>query len=152
MKTLNVLMGFAFVTAFCTMSPAIAQTDEAKPFDVGRQFNCKACHVNRLTEIRKNEQPTLIAPASIGNEAYGEQDSSSTQRMCLSCHDGFVEDSRLVWNGEHVTHPVGVALQEGMEIPLAGKKLMLPLNEEDEVYCGTCHLGHPGKGIHLRIG
>ena len=147
MNVFNFLKGLATAFILCVSLPAMSQTDTAKPLNVGKQFKCKACHVNKLSEIKKNEQPTLVPPDSVSQGIHGTQDSASTQRMCLSCHDGFVLDSRFVWSGEHATHPVGVALSASMEMPIVGKKQKpaLPLNEEGEVYCGTCHLGHPGK-------
>lgn len=140
-----IVKGLTVALVLCTTQAAVSQTDAAKTLNVGKKFNCKACHINRLTEIKKNVQPTLVAPESVTQEVYGPQDSASTQRMCLSCHDGFVMDSRFVWNGNHTTHPVGVSLPATMEIPMVGKKPALPLNDEGEVYCGTCHLGHTGK-------
>jgi hypothetical protein len=112
MNISNTMKGLLIVLALCTALPAISATDTPKPFNVGKQFNCKACHVNRLSEIKKNVQPTLVPPESVTQEVYDPQDSASTRRMCLSCHDSFVMDSRFVWNGNHATHPVGVALSE----------------------------------------
>lgn len=147
MKISNFVKAFTVTLAICIALPAVSQTKEAKPYNVGKQFKCNACHVNKLKEIKKPEGPTLVSAESVIQEVYGPQDAASTKRMCFSCHDGFVMDSRFVWSGEHTTHPVGVALPETMEIPLVGtkQKPALPLNEEGEVYCGTCHLGHPGK-------
>jgi len=118
----------------------------ADAIDVGKQYACQVCHVNRLGEIRKPDGPTFVDKDSIGMDSYGPQDSASTQRMSLSCHHGFELDSRFVWSGAHMTHPVGVAPPEGMDVVMAGSKTALPLNDEGEVYCGTCHVGHAGKG------
>jgi hypothetical protein len=118
--------------------------------DVGKRYKCAVCHVNRLGEIRKPAGPVFVDKTSIGMESHGPQDPASTQRMCLSCHDGFVLDSRFVWSGAHRTHPVGVAPAAGMDVAMSGKKTALPLNDEGEVYCGTCHVGHVGKGAAAR--
>jgi len=118
----------------------------AEPVDVGFQFKCQACHVNRLREVRKPKGPLLVDPKAIGMEEYGEQDSASTNRMCLSCHDGFVMDSRFVWDGGHMSHPVGKPLPEGMAVVEVDGSAVMPLNEDGEVYCGTCHIGHPVEG------
>ena len=115
----------------------------AEPIDVGKQYKCQACHVNRLKEIKGGTEPALTTAEAVAFESYGNQDPSSTQRMCLSCHDGYVLDSRYVWSEEHSAHPVGVAAP-AVVVNEKGKPV-LPLNDDGEVYCGTCHLGHKGR-------
>ena len=137
-----ILAGAALLACPAAHSPAVA----ADVVDVGKQYKCTVCHVDRLGEIRKPAGPVFVDRTSIGMERYGPQDPASTQRMCLSCHDGFVLDSRFVWSGAHATHPVGVAPAAGMDSVMSGAKTALPLNDEGEVYCGTCHVGHVGKG------
>lgn len=135
----------AGTVALCCAMALTSQVWAADVVNVGKQFKCQACHVSRLKEIRSETEPSLVDAESVGMESYGKQDPSSTQRMCLSCHDGYVLDSRFVWSEGHDMHPVGVSPLA--EIPNNAKgKPVLPLNDEGEVYCGTCHLGHPGKG------
>ena len=147
MNMSHIVKALTVALVLCAVQPAASQVEPVKTLNVGKQFSCKACHVNKLNEIKKNLQPTLVAVDSINQGVHGPQESASTQRMCLSCHDGFVLDSRFVWSENHTTHPVGVTLPPTMEIPMVGKKPKpaLPLNEEGEIYCGTCHLGHTGK-------
>jgi hypothetical protein len=102
--------------------------------------------LEKLRELKRPKGPLLIDPASISQGEYGEQESASTQRMCLSCHDGFVEDARYVWSEGHTTHPVGVKLPESMTMATVDDDPVFPLNEEDEIYCGTCHIAHLGEG------
>ncbi len=130
----------------------------AEPVDFGDRFKCAVCHVNRLRELRKPDGPLLVTRETVEQESFGAQEAASTGRMCLSCHDGFVMDSRFVWNGSHATHPVGVPLPSSMVLAEVDGEPALPLNEEGEVYCGTCHVGHPGDGeaerapTFLRVG
>jgi nitrate/TMAO reductase-like tetraheme cytochrome c subunit len=114
--------------------------------EVADQFKCPACHLEKLRELKRPKGPILIDPASIWQGDHGEQEAASTQRMCLSCHDGFVEDARYVWSDGHMTHPVGVTLPESMTIAVVDDEPVFPLNEDGEVYCGTCHTGHLGEG------
>ena len=128
---------------------ALAPIDAAQSADaveVGGMFKCPVCHVDRLREIKRPRGPMLIDPASVRQGEHGMQEPASTQRMCLSCHDGFVEDARYVWSEGHVTHPVGVTLPESMTMSVVDGEPVFPLNEDDEVYCGTCHIGHFGEG------
>jgi nitrate/TMAO reductase-like tetraheme cytochrome c subunit len=129
------------VAAMATLHPVTAAAEE-----VADQFACQACHVERLRELKRPRGPMLIEAASISAGEHGEQEPASTSRMCLSCHDGFVEDARYVWSEKHVTHPVGVTLPEGMTMKTIEDEPVFPLNEDDEVYCGTCHTGHLGDG------
>ena len=134
----SLLLGFVLVPVYSLDSNAAEE--------VAEQFKCPACHLEKLRELKRPKGPLLIDPASISMGEYGEQESASTARMCLSCHDGFVEDARYVWSEGHTTHPVGVTLPESMSIAEVDGSPVFPLNEDDEIYCGTCHSGHFGEG------
>jgi hypothetical protein len=140
----------AALAAFVTMAALPADTARAQ--EVADQFKCQACHVDRLRELRRPRGPVLIDPASISAGKHGEQEPASTSRMCLSCHDGFVEDARYVWSDKHATHPVGVKLPEGMTMKTIEDQPVFPLNADDEVYCGTCHIAHVGEGAAAKAG
>lgn len=140
----STILAAALMVLPSSFSSTIASAEEA-PTDIGRQYRCQVCHVDRLREIRRPSGPLLIDPATITMSPSGEQDPASTRRMCFSCHDGFVEDARFIWTGEHRMHPVGVTLSEGMATGPAGERPILPLNSEDKVYCGTCHVAHPPR-------
>ena len=128
----------------CTLVP-LDVARAADPVEVGDLFNCKFCHVNRMRELKKPKDPTLVDPDSVWEGEHGRQDPASTSRMCLSCHDGFVEDARYVWTGEHMAHPVGVKPPGSMTVPAIDGDPVFPLNEDGEVYCGTCHIAHLGE-------
>ena len=145
MNVSNTVKALATALSLCAALLTALPANAAEGLNVGKQFKCQACHVNRLKELKKSEGPTLVDAESVTMDIHGPQDAASTQRMCLSCHDGYVLDSRFVWSEKHTTHPVGVTPPESMNIAMVGDNPALPLNEDGEVYCGTCHLGHPGK-------
>ena len=130
----------------CLALAPIDAAQSAEAVEVGGMFKCPICHVDRLREIKRPRGPMLIDPASVRQGEHGMQEPASTQRMCLSCHDGFVEDARYVWSEGHTTHPVGVTLPESMTMATVDDEPVFPLNEDDEVYCGTCHIAHLGEG------
>ena len=114
--------------------------------EVAEQFGCPTCHVTKLKEVRKPTGPLLVDPATVGVESYGKQESASTQRMCFSCHDGFVMDSRFAWSEGHMTHPVGVKPLASMKLPMVDDESVFPLNEDGEVKRGWGGRGdEPGQ-------
>lgn len=114
--------------------------------EVADQFSCPACHVNRLREFKKQDVPTLVPYEPTQVEPTGRQNVVSTPGMCLSCHDGFVLDSRAIWAGGHTAHPLGVAPSSRIAVPPSGVEPEFPLNEDGHVYCGSCHSAHAGEG------
>jgi hypothetical protein len=145
MNVPNIVKGLATGLTLYAAMAMTSPTNAEAGLNVGKQFKCQTCHVNRLKELKKSEGPTLVDAESVTMDIHGPQDAASTQRMCFSCHDGFVLDSRYVWSEKHTTHPVGVAPPATMKVAMVGDNPALPLNEDGEVYCGTCHLGHTGK-------
>jgi len=120
----------------------------AQAEEIADLFDCAACHVDRIRELKRPKGPMLIDPDSIWQGEHGQvPETASTSRMCLSCHDGFVEDARYVWSEGHTTHPVGISLSESMTIKTIDDEPAFPLNEDDKLYCGTCHSAHLGDGV-----
>ena len=72
-------------------------------------FDCKNCHVMKIRDF-KGRRATPVTPVEeYPEEPSGVQDGASTSRMCFSCHDGFVMDSRDVWKGgENHGHRIGM--------------------------------------------
>ena len=103
---------------------------------------CATCHIMWLTEFKRKDVVPLIPYEPQPTVDTGKQDVASTERMCFSCHDGFVLDSRFLWKNRQHTHPVGVKPPSGMEFPTIGGKTLFPLNKDGKVYCGTCHSAH----------
>lgn len=110
--------------------------------DVGPQRECATCHVMWLKDFNRRDVTPLVAYEPKPVTASGRQDVASTERMCFSCHDGFMLDSRAVWTNQQHEHPVGVKPSERMKIPTSGGKVVFPLNDDGKIYCGTCHTAH----------
>lgn len=109
---------------------------------------CAICHIDWAPPFSDGrDSPLLVRPVSTPNDPV-----VSRIEMCLSCHNGSVDDSRRrVWD-EH-GHRTGVAPPDGMTVPAT-----LPL-VDGKLGCRTCHSAHgPGvpqsdirKAVMLRI-
>ncbi|MEK7207064.1 MAG: cytochrome c3 family protein [Pseudomonadota bacterium] len=110
--------------------------------DVGPQRECATCHIMWLKDFNRQDVVPLIAYEPKPVTESGREDVASTERMCFSCHDGFMLDSRAVWQNPQHSHPVGMKPSEKMRIPTSGGKIVFPLNDDGKVYCGTCHTAH----------
>jgi predicted CXXCH cytochrome family protein len=108
---------------------------------VAEKRECATCHVAWMADFKRDDVVTLIPNNPRPLEKTGRQDVVSTERMCFSCHDGFVRDSRFLWQGGH-THPVGVKPSDKVHIPTEDGKTIFPLNDAGNIYCGTCHSAH----------
>jgi len=111
-----------------------------------RQFSsqreCATCHIMWLNDFKRQDVATLIPYDPKPVVDTGKQDVASTERMCFSCHDGFVLDSRSNWLNKSHAHPVGVKPSSRIKIPTSKGKTIFPLNDDGKVYCGTCHTAH----------
>ena len=103
---------------------------------------CSTCHIMWLTEFKREDIKTLIPYDPKPLMPSGKQDISSTQPMCFSCHDGFVLDSRFLWEEGKHAHTVGKKPSDKINIPIIDGKNLLPLNDDGKIYCGTCHTAH----------
>lgn len=110
--------------------------------DISPQRECANCHIAWLVDFNRKDVTTLIPYNPRPVEPTGQQDVVSTDRMCFSCHDGFVLDSRFVWQNRQNFHPIGVKPSNKVQIPTLEGKLIFPLNVDGNVYCGTCHSAH----------
>ncbi|MEW8030146.1 MAG: cytochrome c3 family protein [Candidatus Thiodiazotropha sp.] len=108
---------------------------------VAEKRECATCHIAWMAEFKRTDVFTLIPHDPRPVEKTGRQDVVSTERMCFSCHDGFVLDSRFLWQEGH-SHPVGMKPSDKVEIPTEDGKNIFPLNDAGNVYCGTCHSAH----------
>ncbi len=118
--------------------PSVAQAAR----EVSQSRECAACHIMWLPDFKRKDVEALIPYEPKPVVASGRQDVSSTERMCFSCHDGFVLDSRMVWKAGGHGHPVGVKPSEKVQLPMKDGKILFPLNEDGKIYCGTCHSAH----------
>ncbi len=103
---------------------------------------CATCHIMWLNEFKRDDVTPLIPYDPKPVEKSGKQDIVSTERMCFSCHDGYVMDSRFLWKNRKHTHPVGVIPSTNVKMSLVEGKEVFPLNEDGKIYCGTCHSAH----------
>lgn len=118
-------------------SPLLAA---ARPHSANRE--CATCHIMWLTEFKQDDTETLIPYDPKPIEKTGKQDIASTEDICFSCHDGFVLESRFLWESGKHAHPVGQKPSDKITIPIVDGKNLFPLNEEGRMYCGTCHTAH----------
>jgi len=105
-------------------------------------FDCTACHPMKIRDFKGRRANPVTPVEEFPELPTGRQDIASSPAMCFSCHDGFVMDSRRVWNQGFHGHPLGVAPPAGMRIPELGGQSEFPLNQDGKVYCGTCHSAH----------
>ncbi len=110
--------------------------------DISPQRECANCHIAWLVDFNRKDVTTLVPYNPKPVEATGKQDVVSTDRMCFSCHDGFVLDSRFAWLNRQNSHPIGVKPSDKVEIPTIEGKQVFPLNDDGNIYCGTCHSAH----------
>jgi predicted CXXCH cytochrome family protein len=114
----------------------------AEPKDVAENRECATCHVMWLNDFKRSDVTPLIPYDPRPRVDTGRQDVSSTERMCFSCHDGFMLESRAVWRSDQHAHPVGVKPSDKVKIPTSKGKTIFPLNDDGKLYCGTCHSAH----------
>ncbi|KPJ78109.1 MAG: hypothetical protein AMJ54_05310 [Deltaproteobacteria bacterium SG8_13] len=107
----------------------------APAFEMSSKRDCAICHVMWLDDFRTDKE-TLI-DWQPGNVLMKDtQGVVSSEDICYSCHDGYVQDSRhLVW--KHNSHKTFVKPSRKVNVPKS-----LPLSNKDELYCGTCHSPH----------
>ncbi len=110
--------------------------------EVSGKRECSTCHIMWLKDFNRKDVTPLIPYEPEPVVATGKQDVSSTNKMCFSCHDGFVLASRSVWKAGTHSHPVGVKPSGKIKFPTSEGKTIFPLNEDGKIYCGTCHTAH----------
>ena len=114
----------------------IVGTGLAQPKKRDRQIflDCVDCHAgwNDLKHPELSLLPIIDAPIQI----EGMPAHIPTLRMCFTCHDGTVKDSREVFTSKN--HQMGMSLKH---IKVEG----LPLDKNGQIYCGTCHTPHSLK-------
>lgn len=111
---------------------------------VAEKRECATCHIASMSEFKRNDVITLVPFEPKPVEKSGRQDVVSTERMCFSCHDGYVLDARYLWQEKGHNHPIGMKPSDKVRIPLEKKdgEVVFPLNDDGNVYCGTCHTAH----------
>lgn len=114
--------------------------------EMASKRDCVMCHIEWMEDFRTDKE-TLVEWQPGNVLMKDTQGVVSSEEICYSCHDGYVQDSRdVVW--KYNRHKVFVKPSKNVTIPPN-----LPLSVKDEIYCGTCHSAH-GKGAapHGEIG
>ena len=95
-------------------SPDMPRAEEAAD-----AFDCAACHPMRIRDFKGRRANPIVPIEEFPEEPTGKQDIASTSGMCLSCHDGFVADSREVWKDGYSGHRVGMVPGDGLHRKVA---------------------------------
>ena len=121
----------------------LAGTPPAQAEEAADAFDCAACHPMKIRDFKGRRANPIVLVEEFPELPSGTQNIASSEAMCFSCHDGFVMDSRHAWSsGRNHGHPVGMAPSDDMSIPVWDDSAEFPLNEDGNVYCGTCHSAH----------
>jgi predicted CXXCH cytochrome family protein len=128
-RTLIILLAILAIPALS--SPALA-------LQMSSKRDCVVCHIMWMDDFRTDKE-TLIEWQPTNVLMRDTQGVVSSEDICYSCHDGYINDSRFItW--KHKRHPVYVKPSENISLPMN-----MPLSVNGEIYCGTCHSAH-GKG------
>jgi len=120
------------ITRGAEPAPVRAPQASGRPQLVGRRArSCTICHIEWFESYTDTSGQTLVEPLpEMANDPI-----VSRSKMCLSCHDGSVGDSRArVWQDHG--HRTDIAPPSDMKVPDA-----LPL-VNGTIKCRTCHSAH----------
>ncbi len=95
---------------------------------------CVICHAQWHPKQGAADQ--LLPQIKTSTIIDGKPGVVSDEQMCISCHDGYVMDSREIFSSDNHQGDLDkshIRIQE------------LPLGTDDEIYCGTCHTPHALK-------
>jgi predicted CXXCH cytochrome family protein len=107
----------------------------APALEMSSKKACAICHVMWIDDFRTDKK-TLIKWQPTNVLMKDTQGVVSSEAICYSCHDGYVNDSRaILW--KYNRHPTFVKPSNNVTVPSE-----LPLSNKDEIYCGTCHSAH----------
>ena len=137
MKRFTVTRVLVLVSILAAPAALPAAAEEAADM-----FDCKICHPIKIRDFKGRRANPVVPVEEYPQEPTGRQDIASTSGMCLSCHDGFVEDSREVWKDGYRGHRLGMVPPAHLRSAELGGSPEFPLNEDGRVYCGTCHSAH----------
>jgi len=113
----------------------LISTATVSAVEMSSKRDCAICHVMWLNDFRTDKQ-TLIEWQPGNVLMKDTQGVVSSEEICYSCHDGYVNDSRyVVW--KYNQHKTFVKPSNNVTVPAD-----LPLSSRSEIYCGTCHSAH----------
>ena len=96
---------------------------------------CLLCHVLWFDAF-KTDQKTLVEQKQTDIVVAGSIGLVSTEAMCITCHDGYVADSRNTVMAANPHHELKKP-PPAMQLPE-----LLRLDSKNKIYCGTCHTLH----------
>lgn len=100
---------------------------------------CLVCHVLWFDAL-KTDQKTLIEQRGSSIVIAGSMGLASSKEMCVTCHDGYIVDSRVMIVKGNPHHSFKKRPDE-LKLPE-----IFSLDSSNEIYCGTCHTLHDIKG------
>ncbi|HHL39331.1 MAG TPA: hypothetical protein ENJ37_02385 [Deltaproteobacteria bacterium] len=140
----------AFALALLLLPPGLFAPGRASAREISPQRECSICHISWLEEFRREGVTPLIELPSGPVIIKGRIGVVSTERLCFTCHDGYVNDSRFAFNERKHRHPVFVKPSNKVRIPrLKDGTMIFPLSNKGELYCGTCHSAHGRSWEHM---
>jgi predicted CXXCH cytochrome family protein len=98
---------------------------------------CVICHIS----WGENAQEILSGKNNNFHTIEGNNAYVSNIEMCYSCHDGYVVDSRIYLQNQY--HSINNNSHNLINSE------NLPLNDKNEIYCGTCHTPHNSEMIDV---
>ncbi len=126
-KTINVFI-IALIMFWMGVIPIRAEVSIKETEFRDARKECAMCHYYWMETFLSGEGTDYVP--------MPKERQATTERMCFSCHNGSLGDSRsIVWTNKR--HPVG--FYPKMDIPG-----LYPLYK-GKVECGTCHTAHGGK-------
>jgi predicted CXXCH cytochrome family protein len=110
-------------------------TSAVSAVEMSSKRDCAICHIMWIDDFRTDKK-TLIKWQPGNVLMKDTQGVVSSEEICYSCHDGYVNDSRsIVW--KYSGHKTFVKPSSQILIPST-----LSLSNKGEIYCGTCHSPH----------
>ncbi|HCW92239.1 MAG TPA: hypothetical protein DHM44_00990, partial [Flexistipes sinusarabici] len=111
-----------FITIFFSLSNSYSAEIEANP-DAAKE--CSICHYEWMPSFLHESTGTKLVP-------FQKEKVVADEKMCFSCHNGTVDDSRIkIWSGD--VHKLTDKIPEHMKIPKD-----FPL-DNGKIACKTCH-------------
>lgn len=101
-----------------------------------RSKDCVMCHITWGDDWSRLEAELPDPSVHVTIDGYDER--NATSEMCFSCHDGYVADDRVLFG-----YLPEDAHQGAWD--KAPKGLELRLDNQGQLYCGTCHSPHDHK-------
>jgi len=114
------------------LMPALLSAQKARKRNDEKE--CGICHVQWHPD--RTAEGNLIPSLETSTRIDGRAAVVSHKQMCLSCHDGYVKDSREVFGSSNHQGD----MDKG-HLTIQG----LPLGTKGQIYCGTCHTPHALK-------